>query len=169
MRQLLRTPPAASEALEDAPCISEPASPAPWEARWETTAELAAPPAAVHAPTRSGSSSSSRQQVVVYVTLNDLWAHLVQSVHCASAAAATHTARSSLLAGLGAPPRRLARRALAAADDARERFRGQMPWPQATLVRRSALRCGLEWGGLTWPIRPPPPPRCSLQMELTHL
>ncbi|KAL6767967.1 hypothetical protein ACKKBF_B37285 [Auxenochlorella protothecoides x Auxenochlorella symbiontica] len=106
---------------------------------------------------------------VEYVTLEDAWAHTVSrlvpklpdtveyvtlSDACSlgmELATGAHSQSPLALRAARRLSRRVANKGSEAADAALDALRARLPWPQAVLTRRSALRWSLEWHGVRRP------------------
>ena len=116
-------------------------------------------------PSQQGGASSSAR--VVHVTLRDAVGHLMQSaasatptrttqggggvVHVTLSDVCAHLASTRLAHGAARAQRRLSRRVAAWADGLAQEARRAVPWPQLEVSRRSALRCRVQWHGLSQP------------------
>jgi len=119
------------------------------------------------APVPATSARFSHQSSVIYITLDDVWSHLVQTTMHLSSAAMAQSGQSRLVQAAYEHQHRLVREALAAADTAREWCRGVLPWPQLEVQRRSALRCRMGWSGMSFPIRAGKTP--ALEADMSNL
>lgn len=82
------------------------------------------------------------------------WAQLRATLAALSQPAdAAATLRSGLAQGYAQRCRQLDEMVSAAAEALRSHGAAKLPWPQARLSRRSALRVRVEWHGVAWPER----------------